>query len=153
VLFQDRGALNAYIDSRVTEQADIITNMSYVPTNRPIRLHDPENRFYRYNYLRVSNPTIPGTNDRKKDYYYFITDIQFLNGDTTLITVQLDVFQTFIYDVTFGNCYVERGHISLANTNRWNNFGRDYLTVAEGLETGANSVIVDQYREILISAE
>lgn len=150
VLFQDRGALNAYIDDRVTEQADIITNMSYVPTNRPIRLHDPENRFYRYNYLRVSNPTIPGTNDRKKDYYYFITDIQFLNGDTTLVTVQLDVFQTFIYDVTFGNCYIERGHISLANTNRFNNYGRDYLTVPEGLEAGSNYVNAIQYSKPLI---
>lgn len=145
VLFNNRGELNEYIDGRVTEQADIKTSMSYIPTNRPIKLADPENRLYQYNYLRVSNPTIPGTRDAKKDFYYFITDVQFVNGDTTMVTVQLDVFQTFIYDTVFGNCYVERGHISLANTNRFNDYGRTYLTLAEGLDTGAEYINADQY--------
>lgn len=151
VLFNDRGALNAYIDSRVSEQADIITNMSYVPTNRPIRLADPENRLYRYNYLRVSNPLIPGTRDHKKDYYYFITDVQFINGGTTLVTVQLDVFQTFIYDVTLGNCYVERGHIGIANENAFDQWGRTHLTVPEGMDTGSNYVITARYGNLIIA--
>lgn len=151
VRFNSREDLNAYIDSQVTEQADIRTNMSYVPTNRPIRLADPENRLYRYNYLRVSNPTIPGTNDRKKDYYYFITSVEFVNGGTSLITVQLDVFQTFMYDVNFGTCYVERGHVGIANENMFDQWGRTYLTVPEGIDTGSNYVISQTHREMIIS--
>lgn len=150
VRFEDGGALNRYIDSRVKEEADVLTSLSYIPTNRPIRLHDPENRFYKYNYLRVRNNLIPGSRDTQRDYYYFITDVAFVNGDTTMITVQLDVFQTFIYDVTFGNCYVERGHIAMANSRRFDAFGRTHLTLAEGLETGSDYVNVAEFSKPLV---
>jgi hypothetical protein len=142
VRFNNKTALDTYIDS--LEPAGIrITSVSYVKPNEPVKINIPHNRAIRYNYIRVSNPVqpIPG-DDIQKNYYYFILDARYVNPGVTEIVVQLDVWQTYIYDVTIGRCYVERGHIGIANTNNFNNYGRDYLTVPEGLDVGGEYNVV-----------
>jgi len=61
---------------------------------------------------------------------------------TTELVLQLDIWSTFSPYVNFGYCYVERGHIGIANEASFTNYGRDYLTVPEGLDTGSNYSIV-----------
>lgn len=152
VKFADRTALNAYIDS--VEGAGIrINNLSYVKPNQPIRIDVPFNAAYKYNYLRASNPTQPIGGDYTKDFYYFITDVRYINPGTTEIIVQLDVWQTFGYDVTFGNCYIERGHIGIANTNAFNNYGRDYLTIPEGLDVGSEYQVITKRTETVMELD
>jgi uncharacterized protein (DUF736 family) len=137
VKFKDRAALNSYIDS-IQNAGITIDQLSYAKANQPVRINIPFNRAYQYNYLRVTNPIqpVPGS-DELKSFYYFITDIQYIAPNTTEIIVQLDIWQTFGFDVKFGNCYVERGHIGIANKNAFKNYGRDYLTVPEGMDVGA----------------
>lgn len=142
VKFENRDALNAYIDGLGTANATI-ENAQYARVNMPVKIDFPFNKAIRYNYLRASNPLMPISGDIKRDYYYFITDIRFIAPNTTELVVQLDVWQTFGYDVEFGNCYIERGHIGIANENQFSNFGRDYLTVPEGLNIGS------EYRGVL----
>lgn len=138
VKFDNKAALNTYIDS--LEPAGIkIEQLSYLKPNTPVRLNIPHNRANRYNYLRASNPLQPITGgDIVKDFYYFILDTRYVAPNTTEIVLQLDVWQTYGYDVTYGRCYVERGHIGIANTNQFNNNGRDHLTVPEGLDLGTD---------------
>lgn len=154
VRFDDRRALNRYIDSR--QPTGIIVNqVSYVKFGEPIRLDIPINRAMKYNYLRASNSLqpVPG-NDEKRDYYYFILDVRYVAPNTTELVLQLDVVQTFIYDVEFGRCYVERGHIGIANENQFSNYGRDYLTVPEGLDIGADyRIIAKRVEEIMTTIE
>jgi hypothetical protein len=94
---------------------------------------------------------MPIPNDLQKDFYYFILDCEYINPQTTRLRVQLDVWQTYVYDVTIGNCYVERGHIGIANTNQFNNYGRDYLTVPEGLDIGNEYRIIAKRTEEIVS--
>lgn len=140
VRFADRAALNAYIDSR--KPAGITYNqLSYVKPSTPVYLPISHNRATKYNYIRVSNPLQPiDGGDEIKYYYYFILDVEYIAPQNTRLILQLDVWQTFIYDVTFGQCYVQRGHIGIANSNSFNNWGRDYLTIPEGLDTGSEYV-------------
>lgn len=136
VRFANRAALDTYIDS-LAPAGISIDKISYAKPNQPVRINVPFNKVYKYNYIRVSAPVQPVTPaDENRKYYYFITDVRYLAPNATEIVVQLDVWQTFGYDVQFGNCYVERGHIGIANTKQMDFYGNDYLTVPEGLDTG-----------------
>lgn len=142
---QRRTALNSYIDSLETPQSVMPGGMP-VRVDVPVRVGLSHNKAQRYNYLRARNPILPTganpTGDVQKDYYYFILGARYINPGTTELTLQLDVFQTFIYETTFGNCYIERGHVGIANSRQFDNYGRDYLTVPEGIDTGGEYRIV-----------
>lgn len=135
--------LDSYIDTSSAPQSTI-SQMTYVRPNSPIRVPFPVNTVMNYNYLRVNNPLMPVGNDAKKNYYYFITNIAYLAPNTTEITVQLDVWATYGQQANFGRCYIDRGHIGIANSNQMSNYGRDYLAIPEGLDTGA------QYRTVAV---
>lgn len=137
VSFSGTTQLNAYIDG-MADRNIRLNNSRYAPIHEPIVLNYPFNVINKYNYVRVYNPAqpVPG-GDVAKTFYYFITDVRYSAPNTTVITVQLDVWQTFIRDVTLGRCYVERGHLGIANEDQFRNYGRDYLTVPEGIDTGA----------------
>ena len=121
--------LDAYIDS-LNPVGIRTTGMSYLKPGEPISINLPHNVVQRFNYLRVKNPLqpIPGS-DVVKNWYYFILDTKYVAPNNTQLILQLDVWSTYIPNVTLGNCYVERGHIGIANENAFNNYGRDYLTV------------------------
>ena len=144
VRFDSDAALNAYITG---QNGPVYENMTYARVSEPIRVELPFNVVYRYNYLRVTNPRQPIAGDVGRTFYYFIQDVRYVAPSTTEIIVQLDIWQTFNRDITFGRCYVERGHIGIANSNANADRGRQYLTVPEGLDLGTDYVIrnVDEH--------
>lgn len=142
--------LDEYIDSNTLTNT-VVDSMSYIKFNVPIRINVPFNKAFMYNYLRVQNPLqpIPG-DDVLKSYYYFILDVKYVSPNTTELSIQLDVFQSFRNDFTFGNSYIERGHIGIANENAFDNYGRDYLTVPEGIDTGTEyNIVAHKYDKII----
>lgn len=134
VKFPSMAARNQYIDSLDTVSTDIVS-LSYARADAPIKLRIGMTEAYAYNYVRVFNPANHTTGGMY--YYYFITNIEFLNPAVTVFTLQLDVWNTFGDSVTWGQSYIESGHIGIANTKAFDNYGRDYLTLSEGLDTGA----------------
>ena len=142
VRFDSKTERDEYLDTAALTGVRI-TNASYAKLNAPVMIGIPFNKAIKYNYLRASNPAQPlGAGvDEGRNFYYFITDVKYVAPQTTQITVQLDVWQTFGYDVSFGNCFITRGHIGMANSKRMDNFGRDYLNVPEGLDTGSDYVV------------
>ena len=150
VRFENKKAVNDYIDS-IENSGIVVENLSYAKPNQPIRLNIPFNAAAKYNYLRASNQLQPITGDQQKDYYYFITNVTYIAPNTTELTVQLDVWQTYGYDVQFGNSYIERGHIGIANQNNFDHYGKDYLTAPEGLDIGNEYRIVNRQFTPIIS--
>lgn len=75
------------------------------------------------NYLYFSNDSF-----ENKWFYAFITGWEYINNVTTEITYEIDVFQSFWFDVDLKPCFVEREH---SNTD---NIGENL--VEEGLATG-----------------
>lgn len=140
VHFDSTNDLNKYID----ENGDItkLRNASYARISEPIQIDTPFGRASQFNYIRVFNAAQPIAGDSPKYYYYFIRDIRHVAGNNTEIIVQLDVWQTYIRQVQFGRAYIERGHIGIANKHNFRNYGRDYLTISEGLDIGAEYVTV-----------
>jgi len=129
-----------------------IQNATYARFGQPIALNIPFNVAQRYNYLRAFNPAQPIDGDVDRAFYYFIGAPEYVNPNTTRFMVQLDVFQTFGYGISFGNCYIERGHIGIANENQFNDFGREFLTIPEGLDVGGEYQIIDQWSTTLATA-
>lgn len=144
-------SLDEYID--LNESANIrIENMSYLKLNVPVRLPIAFNKAFKYNYLRVTNPAQPiSGGDELKSYYYFILDVKYIAPDTTELTIQLDVFQSFRNDFTLGNSYIERGHIGIANENNFDNNGRDWLTVPEGIDYGGEYRVIATRKNTVVS--
>lgn len=145
VRFSDQAALDTYLTAAPGPKVTI-TGMTYARVGQPIRIDIPFNAAYKYNYLRVFNPAQPVMgNDEPKSFYYFINNVNYLAPNTTELQIQLDVWQTFGYGITMGNCYVERGHIGIANENNFDDYGREFLTVPEGLDVGGEYRIEKQY--------
>ena len=63
-----------------------------------------------------------------KIYYCFITDMQYVNENCTLITFETDVFQTYQFDIEYKMCFTEREHV--------NDDTAGLHTVPENLELG-----------------
>lgn len=68
-----------------------------------------------------------------KYYFYFITNKQFKTTDSTILELELDVYQTYLFDHKLLDSFVDRCHV-----NRWrkNGFPASKLFVDEGLEYG-----------------
>lgn len=130
--------LDKYIDNGPTIQ---ISGATYAKFGVPVKLEIPFDVAVNYNYLRALNPAMPIQGDVGRAFYYFINDVQYMNPSTTMFHIQLDVWQSFGYGITFGNSYVEQGHIGIANENQFDDYGRTYLTVPEGLDIGGEYVI------------
>lgn len=94
-----------------------------------------------YTYLRIENAikvddfieNIDTNNyavilNNNKYYYYFITSMDYIDDSTTKIHIELDVMQTYFFDITYNNTFVEREHVVDDTAGKH--------TIPEGLETG-----------------
>lgn len=136
VRFGSRSELNNFLE-RQENHPKLIENTTYVKPNEPVVIELPFNVASNFNYIHVMNPVMPIDGDEKRDYYYFILGVEYLSPQATKLLLELDVWSTYFTDITFDRCYVERGHIGIANDQQFNDYGYTYLTVPEGLDLGA----------------
>lgn len=116
--------------------------------NAPARVELPFNEASNWNYLVAYND-YPGL-EGPRAWYYFIQRVEYVNAHCTQLVLMLDVWQSFQHDVTFGSCYVTRGHIGVANEHQWDDYGRTYLALPEGLDTGSEMVTTSQEYQSII---
>ena len=145
VAFRNVGELNSYL----ANGADVLTlsQLTYIRADQPVILEVPFERLLHYNYLRVFNPSQPtevGGDENGRNYYYFINEVIHIAPNTTALSLTLDVYQTFSRDTSFGRCFVERGHVAMAQMGSRDDGGRRYLNAPEGLDMGQAYVTIDQ---------
>lgn len=119
--------------------------------NAPARVELPFNEASNWNYLIAYNdyPELEGP----RAWYYFIQHVEYVNAHCTQLVLMLDVWQSFQHDITLGSCYVTRGHIGIANEHQWDDYGRTYLALPEGLDTGAEMVTTNQTYKSIVNAQ
>lgn len=71
-----------------------------------IRVEIPTEDLYDCNYLAFQN-----TSFGNKWFYAFITGWEYINNVTTQISYEIDVMQTYLFDIDVKQCYVEREHV------------------------------------------
>lgn len=80
---------------------------TYVRTSNSIRVPFNAEQLYTYNYVMYQN-----ANYGTKWFYAFIVGINYLNKATTELVLELDVMQTWYFDYTLTEGFVEREHVS-----------------------------------------
>lgn len=120
------------------------SNFQNLRPGEPISVPVPYSSVYKYNYIVVTNPQQPVDDEGPaRSYFYFITGVQYLSPQATRLTLQLDVMTTYAGAITYGNAYVDRGHIAMANSNARAKDGwalNKYFSLPEGLDIGSEYV-------------
>lgn len=91
------------------------------------------------NYLMFQN-----TDYNSKWFYAFVTKLEYVNPSTTLVYFEIDVFQTWKFEMNFKPSFVIREHCPL-----WNTDGTPVVnTIDEGLNYGTEyeTVSVENYK-------
>lgn len=96
---------------------------TYIRETGVIRLEIPIATAYQCNYMMYRN-----TNFYDKWFYAFCTGVRYVNNTTSEFTFSLDIMQTWLFDYSLKECFVERAHMGS------DNLGENL--VPEGLETG-----------------
>jgi len=81
------------------------------------------NKLFLCNYMRFKN-----TDFENKWWYAFVDSVEYVNNNTVEAAFHLDVIQTFMFNLNFNDCLIEREHTAT------DNFGEH--TLPEELETG-----------------
>ena len=147
VRFDSDKERDAYFASRsVDGYAFTLNGLVYLRYGEPIRVNAPFDMVTRCNYMVVKNPLqpVPPSGGRQPDvFYYFVNDAKYIAPNTTQVNVQLDVWMTYYDRISFDLCYVNKGHIGIANENSTIYNLSEYMTDAEGLNIGDEYEITD----------
>ena len=153
VRFPSEAARTAYFAGLEGDSIKL-DKMTFLKPGEPITVNVPYSRAYVYNYCVVENPTLPVPGEATPPtLYYFVTGVAYVAPNTTALTVELDVWQTYIMGVHFGRCFLEQGHwaasqaywYSRHSDGEWAPGGlQQYATVPESLDVGNEYRIVTQ---------
>ena len=103
--FASRTAQYNYFYSKST-QATRYTELSYVrANNNTLKVNARAVDLYDANYLMFQN-----TSFGNKWFYAFVTNVEYINNETTQVTFEIDRVQTWWFDVELRPCMVIRQH-------------------------------------------
>lgn len=105
-----------------------LTEYTYIKHDSAVKVGLPIDKIINCDYLFYANVGFESELDVTPYYYCFITNMEYVNENTTLITFETDCFQTWYWRLVYNPCFVEREHT--------NDDTIGYHTVPEGLETG-----------------
>lgn len=151
VVWDSQKERDEYFDGKYTESKRWTSKQfSYLPPNEPINIPVPYSAAYKYNYVVVQNPMQPVVGEEYPiKLCYFITSTTYINPQTTMITLQLDVIQTYQFGVQIDRLYAVSGHAAISNKNTNNPLDeitgrtlRKYFDIDEGISVGNTYSIV-----------
>lgn len=118
--FASKSAQENYFTSKMKKN---ITECAYQRKDNVIRYPACMDEIITCNYVMYKNNA-----HSSKWYYAFITNMEYQNDNMTLITIETDVIQTWLFDYSFKTSFIEREHVLVDNVGNH--------TVPEGLDTG-----------------
>lgn len=89
------------------EQAFEKDSYTYIRMNNSIRVQFNAESLYTYDYVMYQN-----SNYGNKWFYAFIVGVNYINENTTELVLELDVMQTWYFDYTLVQGFVEREHVN-----------------------------------------
>lgn len=118
----------AYFQSKMAFSFDYFT---YQREERSIKVPIEIDRVLNCNYVMYRNE-----NFNQKWFYAFILEKRYINPETTELIIAQDVWQTWLFDLTFKPSFIERQH-----EKRWNTDGSPVInTIDEGLNYGTDYI-------------
>lgn len=118
--FNTEAERDNYFSSKVVSSGSN-TNFKFIRKSRALKVQANENSIETCNYMRFKNTG-------GMWWYAFVTNIEYVNPNTSLVYFKIDVYQTFFLQSEIKQCDIAREHT--ANASLWQN------TVQEGLDYG-----------------
>lgn len=82
-------------------------NFTYIRQDGIIRFPACKDDIINYNYVMYRNSAYSN-----KWFYAFITKMEYINDNMTAISIEEDTFQTWQFDVTYKQSFIEREHVT-----------------------------------------
>lgn len=102
--FANQTAQNNYFQSVIWKS---LPSQTYQRENAYFRVDDDYDAIVtNCNYLRYRN-AITGN----KWFYAYITEFEYKNPNTTFVHFKIDAYQTYLFDITWKDCFIEREHV------------------------------------------
>ena len=105
IYFASRSAQESYFTDGAKRVATLNSQSYQRHTRGWLKVRLPIGTVAQANYMMFKN-----TSFENKWFYAFITDWEYVNNNTTLISFAIDDIQTWFYDCSLGDCFVEREH-------------------------------------------
>lgn len=103
IYFASATAQQSYFSGKA---AVTLTNQSYQRKDKNVlRVTIPYGQAYNVNYMMWRN-----ANFENKWFYAFILSVDYVNNETWDVTYEIDVIQTWMFNFTLEQCFVEREH-------------------------------------------
>ena len=108
-----------------------VNDCTYVRKTGRIRLEFPTSTVAQCNYISFTNTAF-----ENRTFYARIMDYEYINNVTTEIRYGIDYFQSFMFDVEYENCLIQREHLSetdfqKAETNPWDQSIYEFQTAED----------------------
>lgn len=133
IYFADKASQTNYF-VRLTKYN--LTNYTYQRVKRGVaRVGIKADNLYDCNYMMFQN-----TNYGNKWFYAFIKSVEYVNNETSEITFEIDVMQTWFFDYTPDSCFVEREH---AVKDGYTNLQPEPVNLGEPVTNGGYKAVVD----------
>ena len=107
ITFEDLEVQETYFKSLPYIEID---DIQYQRKDNIIRFNEHIDSIIEYNYCMYKNK-----NYGDKWFYAFIVNMTYINDHRTDIKIVTDVFQTWQFDLTFKECFVEREMINISD--------------------------------------
>ena len=86
-------------------QKYVLTDYSYLKKENAIRVELRTDNLYDCNYIMFQNSSFGS-----KWFYAFITNVEYVNNETSAIYYEIDVMQTWYFNYTVNPSFIEREH-------------------------------------------
>lgn len=107
-------------------------DFKYQRKDQLIKVDIITDELYQYNYVMYRNSNYSG-----KWFYAFIDKIEYVNDNCTYIYISTDTYQTWMFDLKYKPCFVEREHV--------NDDSIGVNTVPESIEYGDYQIVDANY--------
>ena len=131
--FDNIQAQEAYFDSKVANVLAHTENYSYIRDNQSLKVFVNVDDIVNVNYMFFNNGN--------KRYYAFILKKDYVSPTCTSITFKIDVMQSFMFDYSIDESFIDREHQDRYIENDENTLKPKLNLLDENLETGENRFI------------
>ena len=141
IIFKSVANQRAYFAKHVVAT---VNDCTYIRKTGSLRLEFPTATIAQCNYISFTNKAF-----ENKTFYARIIDYEYVNNVTTEINFAIDYFQSYMFDVEYEDCLIEREHLSdedfqKAETNPWDRSIYEFQT-SESLVSGKEGEKIYSY--------
>lgn len=150
--FDNSTQQNNYFNS--LNPVETLTNLRYVNIDSGVMdLENYADSIDNVNYAIIENYNSGVSNSNVRRYFVFITKTEYINARNTKLHFEVDVLQTYHFDLQFKQSFVERQHLNSANKASENiDIGDTYLNIFSHQVKGGSDKVDMYFDTVLVTA-